>query len=88
MSQLARPSLDILLQDIYRNRSKLIVVFLSADYQRKIWCGIEFRAVREIIGERSNDRVMFVRTDDGAVEGVFAMDGYIDARRFGAADIA
>lgn len=88
LSQLARPSLDIFLQDIYRNRAKLIAVFLSADYQRKNWCGIEFRAVREIIGERGNDRIMFVRTDDGAVEGVFAMDGYIDARRFGAADIA
>src|ERR1700680_1961884 len=34
MSQLARPSLDILLQDIYR-RSKLIVIFLSSDYQKK-----------------------------------------------------
>jgi hypothetical protein len=87
-SQLARPSLDTFLQDIYRNRSKLIVVFLSADYQRKNWCGIEFRAIRDIIAERQNDRIMFVRTDDGAVEGVFATDGYVDARQHDTARLA
>ena len=79
ISQLARPSLDILLQGIY-SRAKLDVVFLSNDYQRKDWCGGEFRAVREIIFARENDRVMFVRTDDGSVEGVFKTDGYVDAR--------
>jgi hypothetical protein len=88
VSQLARPALDVLLQDIYRNRSKLVVVFLSADYQRKNWCGIELRAIRDIIAEREHNRIMFVRTDDGAVEGVFATDGYVDARRWSAADIA
>lgn len=88
VSQLARPSLDTLLQDIYRNRSKLIVVFLGADYQRKDWCGIEFRAIREIIMARDNARIMFVRTDDGAVDGVFRTDGYVDARRFTPAQIA
>jgi len=87
-SQLARPGLDTFIQGIYRNRSRLIVVFLSADYQRKNWCGIEFRAIREIIAEREHDKIMFVRTDDGAVEGVFATDGYIDARKYDSAAIA
>lgn len=88
VSQLARPSLDTLLQDIYRHRSKLIVVFLGSDYQRKDWCGIEFRAIREIIMERDDGRIMFVRMDDGAVDGVFKTDGYVDARRFAPAEIA
>lgn len=88
VSQLARPSLDTLLQDIYRNRSKLIVVFIGADYQRKDWCGVEFRAIREIIMARDDQRIMFVRVDDGAVDGVFRTDGYVDARRFNPAEIA
>lgn len=88
VSQLARPSLDVFLQGIYRHRAKLIVVFLSSDYQRKDWCGIEFRAIRDIIAERRNDRIMFVRTDDGMVDGVFKTDGYVDARIFPAAEIA
>jgi len=88
VSQLARPSLDVFLQGIYRNRAKLIVVFISADYQRKKWCGIEFRAIRDIIAEREAQRIMFIRTDDGAVDGVFATDGYVDSRKHSAADIA
>jgi hypothetical protein len=88
VSQLARPSLDLLLQDIYRNRSKLVVVFLCGDYQRKEWCGVEFRAIKEIIMERDHKRIMFVRMDDGPVEGVFKTDGYIDGRKYDAKDIA
>ncbi|WP_448032754.1 toll/interleukin-1 receptor domain-containing protein [Bradyrhizobium liaoningense] len=88
VSQLARPSLDTLLQDIYRNRSKLVVVFVGADYQRKDWCGVEFRAIREIIMQRGYERIMFVRTDDGVVEGVFKTDGYVDIRRFSAKQVA
>ena len=88
LSQLARPSLDTLLQDIYRNRSKLVVVFLGGDYHKKDWCGIEFRAIKEIIMERDHKRIMFIRTDDGSVDGVFKTDGYVDARRFTPADLA
>jgi hypothetical protein len=76
------------LQGIYRTRSKLIVIFLSSDYQRKEWCGVELRAIQDIILERGYDRIMFVRTDDGEVDGVFKTDGYIDARRFSPSDIA
>lgn len=88
VSQLARPSLDTLLQDIYGNRSKLVVVFLSVDYQRKDWCGIEFRAIKEIIMERDHKKIMFVKMDDGSVDGVFKTDGYIDGRKFSPQEIA
>jgi hypothetical protein len=87
VSQLAQPSLDTLLQSLYK-RARLDVVFLSGDYQRKDWCGIEFRAVREIMFSRENMRVMFVKMDDGEVEGVSKTDGYVDARRFDPARIA
>jgi len=79
-AQLARPSLDILLQDIYKKRSKLIVVFLCKKYQEKEWCGVEFRAIKEIIMERKNEKIMYIKMDDGNVRGVFKTDGYIDGR--------
>lgn len=88
VAQLARPSLDIFLQAIYRDRSKLIVVFLGSDYERKEWCGIEFRAIREVLNARAAERIMYVRMDDGAVEGVLGHDGFVDARRFSPEDIA
>lgn len=88
VSQLARPQLDVLLQGVYSNRSDLIVVFLCSDYQNKKWCGVEFRAIREIIMNKQNERVLFVRMDDGAVDGVFDTDGYVDGRLYSAADVA
>jgi hypothetical protein len=37
---------------------------------------------------RAEQRIMFVRVDDGAVDGVFRTDGYVDARRFNPSEIA
>lgn len=87
-AQLARPSLDTLLQDIYSRRSKLIVVFLCEKYQEKEWCGVEFRAIKEIIMQKEHGKVMFVKMDDGKVDGVFKTDGYIDASRHTSQELA
>ena len=87
-AQLARPSLDTFLQAVYRDRSRMVVVFSGGNYQLKDWCGIEFRAVREIINARQHERIMFVRMDDGEVEGIFGHDGYVDARQHTPAEVA
>ncbi len=88
VSQLACPNLDVLLQKIYGERSQLVVVFLSQNYQDKKWCGIEFRAIREIVMKHEANRIMYIRLDDGAVDGVFKTDGYIDARKYSPRDVA
>lgn len=79
-AQLAKPNLDILLQDIYRNKVDLIVIFLCAEYAEKQWCGLEWRAIRDLIKHKNDDQIMFVRFDEAAVEGVLSLDGYVDAR--------
>jgi len=88
VSQLARTNLDVLLQDIYRDRSQLVVAFIGGDYQRKEWCGIELRAVRELIMARDEQKVMFIRVDDGGVDGVTKTDGFVDARQHTPQDVA
>jgi hypothetical protein len=87
-AQLARPNLDSLLQTVYLKNSDLIVIFLSGDYERKMWCGIEWRAIRGIINNKSDHAVMFVRSDDAEIPGVFAHDGYIDMNRFSSEQMA
>lgn len=81
-SQLAIPNLDTLLQEVYRNSSELIVVFLCSEYSEKEWCGLEWRAIRDIIKSKEDKRVMFVRFDNASVDGVFSIDGYIDGNKF------
>lgn len=87
-AQLARPSLDLLLQSIYRERSKLVVVFLCEKYQEKEWCGLEFRAISEIIKKKDYGKVMFIKMDEGRVEGVFETDGYIDGNSHSPSEVA
>lgn len=79
-AELARPNLDLYLQEIYHRRSRLVVVFLGADYERKEWCGLEWRAVRDLIKSKKSEQIMLVRVDEGAVPGVFGIDGWVDAR--------
>lgn len=78
-AQLARPNLDTLLQDIYRNRSDLIVVFLSSGYASREWCGLEWRAIRDIIKSKEDSKVMLVKCDSSDTDGLFSIDGFIDA---------
>jgi len=77
-AELARPNLDLLLQRIYHDNSDLIVVFLCADYAAKEWCGLEWRAIRDIIKQREDAKVMLLRLDNEPVPGLFGIDGYID----------
>jgi hypothetical protein len=80
-ADLARLDLDIYLQALYHERSRLVVVFLGKDYDRKEWPYVEWRAVRDLIKEKSSERIVLVRVDDAPVPGVFGLDGYLDARR-------
>jgi hypothetical protein len=79
-AELAIADLDLHLQDIYRNQSKLLVVFLSANYEKKEWCGLEWRAIREFIKSKERLRLMFLRLDDAHVSGIYSHDGYVDIR--------
>ena len=80
-AELARPDLDLHLQDIYHNQAGLLVVFLCEDYSRKEWCGLEWRAIRDLIKKRERERIMLMRFDNATVEGLFSLDGYVDLRK-------
>lgn len=79
-AELARPDLDAYLQDIYREQSKLIVPFFSMDYEKKEWCMLEWRAVRDLIKTRSQERIMpFKLGNFDDIQGVFSIDGYVSS---------
>ncbi len=87
-AHLARPSLDTLLQDIYRKRSRLIVAFLCKAYREKEWCGIELRAIRDLLKARKELAIMYVRQDNAEIPGVFSTDGFIDANKHNPVEVA
>jgi len=57
------------------------VVFLSEDYDKKEWPGLEWRAVRELIKTKAGYAVMPVRFDDTHIPGLLSIDGYISTKR-------
>jgi tetratricopeptide (TPR) repeat protein len=76
-AEFARPNLDTHLQRLYHDESELIAVFLCADYERKEWCGLEWRAIRDLIKKRQASSVMPLRFDDTEIPGLFSIDGYV-----------
>jgi len=86
--ELARPNLDTYLQSIYRNESRLVVVFLCAEYEQKEWCSLEWRAIRDLIKTRRDESIMFCRLDDAEIPGVLGIDGYVDIQRKSAQQVA
>ena len=63
-AELAKPNLDVTLQKIYHEDSELIVIFICKEYEQKDWCGLEWRAIRDIIKERRDKDIMPMRFDD------------------------
>lgn len=76
-AEFARADLDTYLQRLYHDESHLIAVFLCADYERKEWCGLEWRAVRDLIKRRQASAVMPLRFDTTEIPGLFSIDGYV-----------
>lgn len=84
LDELAVADLDLLLDEFYKEESELIVVFICKEYEEKNWCGVEWRAIREIINEKThNERVMFIKCGDGQVKGFSEKTcGYIEASKY------
>lgn len=87
-AELARPDLDTYLQGIYHDDSDLIAVFLCADYEKKEWCGLEWRAIRDLIKKRNSDAIMTFRFDSTSIPGLFSIDGDIYIGQRSANDVA
>jgi hypothetical protein len=87
-AELARLDLDTYLQSVYHDGSDLVVVFSCSEYEKKQWCGLEWRAVRDIIKQRRGQDVMIIRMDDTKLQGIYSIDGYIDAGKRSPGEIA
>jgi hypothetical protein len=60
-AELARPNLDTYLQEIYHDKAELVVIFLCSEYEQKEWCGLEWRAVLDML-KKKKDRQDYAST--------------------------
>lgn len=87
-SELARPNLDTYLIRIYHEESELIAIFFCADYAQKEWCGLEWRAIRDVLKQKRDSEIMPFKFDHSEVDGLLSIDGYIEINGKGPADVA
>jgi hypothetical protein len=78
IAEFARPNLDVYLPKLYHEQSRLLVFFLCEEYAQKDWCGLEWRAGRDLLKRNENDRLMFLRLDLANIPGLYSIDGCLD----------
>ncbi|HEX8139483.1 MAG TPA: TIR domain-containing protein [Pyrinomonadaceae bacterium] len=77
-AEFARRDLAFYLPDLYHKNSDLIVVVLSADYEDKEWCGLEWAATFDLLKQRKDDEVMLCRFNHANARGLFSSAGFVE----------
>jgi tetratricopeptide (TPR) repeat protein len=83
-----RANLDVYLSQLYHDDSDLIGIFLCRAFNEKEWCGLEWRACRDLLKRKQDARLMFFRLDDADIPGLYSIDGYQDIRTMSDAEVA
>ena len=76
-AEFARPNLDVYLPGLYHDESELVVFFHCAEYNEKEWCCLEWRAGRDLLKKKQDDRLMFLKLDSAEIPGLLSIDGYL-----------
>ncbi|RIZ69456.1 MAG: hypothetical protein D0528_04090 [Methylococcales bacterium] len=78
IAEFADADLGFILPDLYKNDTDLIVAVFCRDYEKKQWCGLEWRAVFSMIKENQSKKVLLSRFDLMDGKGLFGLAGFID----------
>lgn len=68
------------LQDVYRNKAKFCMMFLSASYAKKVWTNHERQAAQARAFEENREYILPVKLDDTEIPGILPTQGYVDGR--------
>ena len=72
--------LYVLLDDVYRKRSRYAVLFVSRHYVRNPWTDLERQSIQARALEEEMPYVLPVKLDDSELAGLRPTTGYVDAR--------
>lgn len=65
------------LSDIYSKKSRLVVIFISESYSKKLWTNHELRAAQERAFNEKSEYILPARFDDAVIPGIHQTTGYI-----------
>jgi len=89
-AELAQVNLKDYLQKIYRKDSHLIIPFFTESYKTKNWCGIEWKAIKEVLESAESKKIMpIINGKQVTIDGIsWGTDGYIDCNSLSAKALA
>ena len=76
------------LNDVYKNKAKYTMLFVSSAYANKAWTNHERKAAQSRAISESKEYILPVRFDDIDIPGIDTTVAYLDARELSAKDIA
>lgn len=77
-AEFATADLAFDLPNLYKCASDLIVAVFCPDYERKEWCGLEWRAIFSIIKEGGAKQIMLNRFQHTDGKGLYGLAGFIE----------
>ncbi len=77
-AEFAEADLAFDLPALYKNDSDLIVAAFCPDYDRREWCGLEWRAIFSIIKEGNSKQILLSRFERAEGKGLFGLAGFIE----------
>ena len=66
------------LQDIYKEKAKYTVMFISEYYAKKVWTNHERQSMQERAFKESEEYILPARFDDTEIPGLYSTISYID----------
>ncbi|CAA6827818.1 MAG: Unknown protein [uncultured Thiotrichaceae bacterium] len=72
--------LYVYLNEIYREKAKYTIMFISENYSEKLWTNHERKSMQERAFRESREYILPARFDDTEIPGVSTTVGYIDLR--------
>ena len=77
-AEFSRDDLAFYLPKLYRNETDLDVAVFCPDYHNKEWCGLEWKAIFDLLKTGHSKEVMLTRFGHVEGEGLFSLAGYTD----------
>ena len=76
------------LSDVYKNKCRYCIIFVSAAYAKKVWTVHEQRSAQARAVEESREYILPVRFDDTELPGLLNTVGYIDVDQTSSSKLA
>jgi hypothetical protein len=65
------------LSDVYQNKARFTVIFISASYSKKLWTNLERRAAQARAFQEAQEYILPARFDETEIPGILPTTGYI-----------